>query len=98
MAVHHVDVQNVSAAAFDRAYFLAETREVGGQNRRGNFDISVVEHAPDPQPNCATGFIYSGLGRPALAEELPVVDSRLRCCWFVNSYFSDRYGLHSLVE
>src|SRR5687767_4717003 len=55
MTVHHVDVQNVGSAAFDGANFLAQTREVGRQNRRGDFDISI-EHSLDPS-NCVTGYL-----------------------------------------
>jgi hypothetical protein len=39
MAVHHIDVQNVGSAAFDCANFIAQTREVGGQDRGGDFDV-----------------------------------------------------------
>src|SRR5688500_15720273 len=47
MSVHHVNVQNIGSAAFDGAYFIAQTREVGGQNRRSNFDVSI-EHTLHP--------------------------------------------------
>ena len=36
MAVHHVDVDPVGAGLVDRAHFLAELGEVGGQDRGGD--------------------------------------------------------------
>ena len=36
MAIHHVDVDPVRARFVDRAHFLAELREVGGQDGRGD--------------------------------------------------------------
>ena len=36
MAVHHVDVDPVGAGRVDRAHFLAEPGEIGGQDRRGD--------------------------------------------------------------
>ena len=36
MAVHHVDVDPVGAGRVDRAHFLAQPGEVGGQDRRGD--------------------------------------------------------------
>ena len=36
MAVHDVDVDPVGAGLVDRAHFLAELGEVGGQDRRGD--------------------------------------------------------------
>ena len=36
MAVHDVDVDPVGAGRVDRADFLAELREIGGQDRRGD--------------------------------------------------------------
>ena len=34
MVVHHVEVDHVGAGVDDRAHFLAEAREIGGQQRR----------------------------------------------------------------
>ncbi len=56
MAVHHVNVQDARTATFDGTDFFAKTREVGRQNRGGDVDISMVEHAPGPQLLRATGF------------------------------------------
>ena len=36
MVVHHVEVNHVGAGCDDRSHFLAEPREVGGQNARCN--------------------------------------------------------------
>ena len=36
MAVHHVDVDPVGAGLVDRAHFLAEPGEVGGEDRGGD--------------------------------------------------------------
>ena len=44
MAVHHVDVDPVGARLVDRADFLAELGEVGGEDRRGD---ESLEHRPD---------------------------------------------------
>ena len=44
MPVHHVDMHPVRALRFDRADFLAEIGEVGGQDRRGDLDGAVESH------------------------------------------------------
>jgi len=44
VAVHDVDVDPVGAGLVDRAHFLAELREVGGQNGRGD---QGAGHRPD---------------------------------------------------
>ncbi len=36
MPVHHVDMDPVGARRVDRAHLLAQPREVGGQDRRGD--------------------------------------------------------------
>ena len=36
MAVHHVDMDPVGAGLVDRAHFLAEPGEIGGEDRRGD--------------------------------------------------------------
>jgi hypothetical protein len=45
VAVHHVDVQPIGARRLDRAGFLAETRKIRRQDRRG-YEGSA-SHAPD---------------------------------------------------
>ena len=44
MAVHHVDMDPVGAGLVDRMHFLAELREVGGQDRRCD---DWASHRPD---------------------------------------------------
>ena len=44
MAVHDVDVDPVGAGLVDRAHFLAELGEVGGQDRGSN---ERTGHGPD---------------------------------------------------
>jgi hypothetical protein len=44
MAVHHVDVDPVGAGLVDRAHFLAEPGEIGGQDRGG--DERGMAHGP----------------------------------------------------
>src|SRR3546814_758740 len=39
MPVHHVDMDPVGARAVDRAYFLSEFREIGGEDRWSNTDV-----------------------------------------------------------
>ncbi len=41
MVVHHVEVKEIGAGIDHRAHLVAETREVGGQQRRSN---SVFGH------------------------------------------------------
>jgi hypothetical protein len=36
MAVHHVDMHPVGAGRLDRAHFVAELGEIGGEERRGD--------------------------------------------------------------
>jgi len=76
MTVHHVDVQDIGSAAFDRANFLAEAGEVRRQDRRSDFDISI-EHAPHP-PRLALryGFLVgleTGVGRGASGRRLSLL-------------------------
>ncbi len=40
MPVHHVDMDPVGARLVDRAHLLAEPREIGRQDRRGDDDVS----------------------------------------------------------
>jgi hypothetical protein len=50
MPVHHVDVDIVRARPVDRAYFLAQFGEIGGQDRRrnlertGHFRVSIGQN------------------------------------------------------
>ena len=70
VTVHHIDVQHAGAAAFDCLDLIAETGEVGGQNRRSDLDISLVEH---PLASVFTAPVWSWSGwAPAWAEEPPV--------------------------
>jgi hypothetical protein len=41
MAVHHIDMDPVAACFVDRANFFTQTREIGGQDRRGDTDGSA---------------------------------------------------------
>src|ERR1044072_7571250 len=56
VTVHHIDVQEARAAAFDCLDLIAETGEISGQNRRRNLDTSVIEH------NYGAGLVLVGLG------------------------------------
>ena len=40
MPVHHVDMDPVAARLVDGAHFLAQPREIGGENRWGNDDVA----------------------------------------------------------
>jgi len=39
MAIHHVHVNEIGAAALDRPDVTAKRREIGGENRRGDPDL-----------------------------------------------------------
>ena len=39
MVVHHVEVEEVGAGGDHRAHFVAEAREIGGQERRRNQEV-----------------------------------------------------------
>ena len=41
MAVHHVDMDPVGAGGVDRAHFLAQLGEIGGQDRRGDNERAI---------------------------------------------------------
>ena len=41
MAVHDVDMDPVGAGGIDRAHFLAQFREIGGQDRRGDHERAM---------------------------------------------------------
>ncbi len=45
MAVHHVDMDDVGAGRDNGADFLAEFREIGGKDGRGDFQRT---HGPFP--------------------------------------------------
>ena len=36
----HIDVHPIAASLVDGAHFLAQPREIGGENRRGNDDVA----------------------------------------------------------
>ena len=46
MAVHHVDMDPVGAGRVDRPHLLAQTGEIGGEDRRGDADRLL--HGCDP--------------------------------------------------
>jgi hypothetical protein len=75
VSVHHVDVQNSGAAAFDCLNLVTETGEIRRQDRRRDLDVSVVEHSiASALGNRVTDLAWSGL---VSAEESPVACLRL---------------------
>ena len=38
MAVHYIDMDEVCAGGFDRTYLVGKTREISGEDRRGDPD------------------------------------------------------------
>jgi hypothetical protein len=75
MTVHHVDVQDVSAASFDGPDFLAEAGKVCRQDRRSDFDISI-EHALTRRVCVRYGFLVgfeTGVGRGATGRRLSLL-------------------------
>ena len=47
MAVHHIDVDPIGAGRVDGAHFLAQPREVGGQNRGCDEDFGAWLSRPN---------------------------------------------------
>ena len=48
MAIHHVNMNPVGAMCLDRLYLAAKVGEIGGQDRRGDFDGAIESHGGPP--------------------------------------------------
>ena len=84
MAVHDVDMDPVGAGGVDRADFLAELREIGGEDRRGDNERAMHQGLID-----IAGFAgavrltrHAGTGNARRRDPALFAGGSLRACRF----------------